>query len=307
MGNIKNELQLRYREYLESVFAIELLKHKNNYSSIAKISTAILKFIEANTLHVENIIKNKPEIVAELSGSYYGAIFNTPQQLSSKEILSKIVHTLKNDASEVKQIMQIQAVFIHRIYDALEQNPKKLKWVDTLFPKELFSGSVRGRSEVSNKAIKPTQQQGIARLSLFKKRIESSSSMHVRAIDRFTLEPSAPFIKSANENALPLVSGPSGHTGSFMLGAKLYGDLTSEELAEYALLVFAFLAAGGNHSFHEVMVVAEKVGVAYQLGNYADSIPSSIAKLSVFQSLSWQFPELRKDNNSGHHQHSKLN
>lgn len=292
MHQIKNELSLRYREYLESKLAVELLKHNNHYASIAKISSAILKFIESNKQKVEVIIGSNPSIAKELTEPYYGAIFKNSDVLSPEEILSAIIDVLKNEKSEIKMLMQIHAVFIHRIYDALEQKPEKLKLVDKIFPKELFAGAVRGRSEVSNKVISPTQQQGISRLSIFNKRIESSSSVHIRAIDRFALDPSAPFVKSAYENALPLVSGPSGHSGSFMLGAKLYGNLTPEELNEYALVVFAFLAAGGNHSFHEVMVVAKQVGVDYQEGRYDTSIPTTVSKLSFFNKISENFPEL---------------
>jgi hypothetical protein len=42
------ELQLCYREFLESKLAIDLLKNSQPLLSVNKVSTAILRLIEAN-------------------------------------------------------------------------------------------------------------------------------------------------------------------------------------------------------------------------------------------------------------------
>ncbi|OGT62348.1 MAG: hypothetical protein A3E85_03825 [Gammaproteobacteria bacterium RIFCSPHIGHO2_12_FULL_45_12] len=289
--DLHNELQIRHREFFESKLAIDLLKHNKQFSSVNKISSAIVKLIESNKKAVMDLITSNPNIITELREPYFGSCYDSKQETNPAEVLEKICSILNNENADVRNAMQIHCIFIHRIYDHLEKRSEKTEFVSKLFPSSLFSKENRSRVEIKEDNIKSTTQLGISRHPVFIKMLEKSDKNHTRAMEKYTPDYKTTFFKSALEKNIPIVCGPSGHTGSLMLGAKLYGDLTSEQLKEYALVSFAFLAAGGNHSFHEVMVVAALVGVDFQVGNYAESIPLSIKKSGMYQKLSNHFSE----------------
>ncbi len=290
--DLHNELRIRYREFFESKLAIELLKHGKQLASVNKISSAILKFIESNKNTVMDLITSNPNIIAELREPYFGSCVESKQEVTPAEVLDKIFSVLNSENSDLASVMQVHCIFIHRIYDHLEKKNEKIEFVSQLFPSSLFSKENRRRVEAKEENFKSTTQLGISRNPVYKKMLGQADVEHIRAMEKYTPDYKATFFKSAVEKQIPIVCGPSGHTGSLMLGAKLYGDLNAEQLKEYAMISFAFLAAGGNHSFHEVMVVASLVGVDYQEGSYTESIPLSIKKEDVYQKLSKQFPEL---------------
>ena len=95
---------------------------------------------------------------------------------------------------------------------------------------------------------------------------------------------------------MPFVAGPSGHTATLMTGAMKLGLKTQEELKEYALACFVFLAAAGNHSLHEVMTIARQAGVAYIDGNYASCLPKTFAETDIYRQLEAIFPQFVTDN-----------
>ena len=81
------------------------------------------------------------------------------------------------------------------------------------------------------------------------------------------------------------------------MGAKLYGNLTATELQEYTTACFAVLVAGGNHSFNEVFMVANQIGVPYEMGNYALSLPDSFKQTAAYQKINETFGHfLEKEN-----------
>lgn len=289
--DLHNELQLRYREFFESKLAIDLLKHTIKFSSVNKVSSAILKLIEANKMTVKNLMISNPIIVAELREPYFGSCYDSLQEPTPTEVLEKICASLKDENTDLSQVMQLHCIFIYRIYDHLEIRTEKKESISKLLPSSLFNKENRSRVEIKAESIKSTTQLGISRHPVFAKMLGKSAKNHKRAMEKYTPDYNAPFFKTALEKNIPTVCGPSGHTSYLMLGTKLYGDLTSEQLKEYALVSFAFLAAGGNHSFHEVMIVAALAGVDFQVGDYAASIPLSIKKTDRYQQLSDHFPE----------------
>jgi hypothetical protein len=77
-----------------------------------------------------------------------------------------------------------------------------------------------------------------------------------------------------------------------MLSARHYGLETVEELKQYALACFAFLAGGGNHSYHEVMFAAKQVcGLPHDLDSYDLSLPEAFKNSSIYRELQRGFPE----------------
>ncbi len=289
--DLHNELKIRYREFFESKWAIHLSKQAKEFSSVSKISSAIVKLIESNKKTVINLIANDHKMIAELREPYFGSCYDSKQEVTAEEVFEKILLILKNETPDLSNVMQIHCIFIHRIYDHLEKKSEKPELVSKLYPGYLFSKENRHRVEEKKEKMKLTTQLGISRHRVFNRMLEHASKKHQRAIEKFVPNYQANFFKSALKEAIPVATGPSGHAGSLMLGAKLYGNLTSEEMTEYALACFAFLAAGGHHSYHEVMTVAALVGVDFQVGNYEKGVPSSIKKTKMYQILSKQFPE----------------
>ena len=285
---LHQELKLRYNEFFESQLAVTIVEKKSDAKSIAKISAAIIDLLEAHADKVKAIIEIKPEILKELSEPYYGASFASGDRPTTEAIYKKMLEVLR-DATSLKQMMQIYGVFIHRIYDALVTHPQKPAIVKKLFANSLFSTENRSRSEHKVADVKVTQQQGICLNPVFAKKVSVSDSSHSRALDRYQLNPNSLFSKAAKKHARPTVCGASGHTGSFMLGATLYGMLEKAELKEYALICFAFLTAGGNHSFDEAMVVAGLVGVDFKENDYAANFHDTFLEEAPFEEIRSQF------------------
>lgn len=287
---IHKQLNLRYKEYFESIIATGLLKEPMLFSSVKKVSTAIIRMMDNNKIQVISLIAKTPRIIVELKEPFFGSCYHESVEVSAEEVFNKM-HSMLSNADNLSTVMQIHCIFVHRIYDHLETNSLKADFVSKIFPDSLFNSECRGRKEICPAKTNPTHQLGIARHSVFAGMVGVSEKKHLRAIDRFALNQMSDFVMSAEKNRLPVVCGPSGHTGSLMLGAKLYGNLNVDQLKEYALVSFAFLTAGGNHSFHEVMVVAALAGINVDSAQYDTSIPESIKTSKLYKKLCKRFPE----------------
>ena len=255
------QLNLRYKEYFESIIATDLLKEPMLFSSVQKVSTAIIRMMDNNKIQVISLIAQTPRIIIELKEPFFGSCYQENDDVSAEEVFNTMYSMMSNTQANLSTVMQMHCIFVHRIYDHLETNPLKENFVSKIFPDSLFNSECRGRKEICPAKTNPTHQLGIARHSVFAGMVGVSLKKHLRAIDRFALNQTSDFVMAAEKNRLPVVCGPSGHTGSLMLGAKLYGNLNADQLKEYALVSFAFLTAGGNHSFHEVMMVAALAGI----------------------------------------------
>ncbi|AHE67046.1 hypothetical protein Loa_01495 [Legionella oakridgensis ATCC 33761 = DSM 21215] len=217
--------------------------------------------------------------------------------------MQKILEVLCSDKINLSQILQIHMVFIHRLFDEIinfsdsntmrEITARKAALVKQLFPDALFRD--RARKEI-NTSPSLTRQLGITRHPVFNKLVGMSEDAHLRALDRFAIDQGSVFYKNTIGKIIPKVAGPSGHTGALLLGANLYGNLTSEELHQYTIACFVFLATGGNHSFHEVMIVAQQVGIHYRENDYLHNLPSSIKDTEFFKTFSAEFPQYFQEN-----------
>lgn len=272
---LHNELKIKHKEFFESKLAIDMLKDSKDLHSVKKVSAAILKLILSNEQAVIAAIANNPKIIAELRTPYFGSCYEGKQEVTHLDACEKIISILSDENADLKNVLQVHCVFIHRIYDQLEKRSEKVEFVKQLFPSVLFSKESRSRIEKKEEDVRLTTQLGISRHPVFAKMLGQSDKSHSCAMEKYTPDCNAVFFKSAKEKGIPVVCGPSGHIGSLLLGAKLYGNLSRDELKEYTWAGFAFLTAGGNHSFYEVMLVANLVGVDFQLDDYAISAPVS--------------------------------
>lgn len=295
------ELQDEYNRYFESKMADTLIKPLSNLLSIKKVSSAILHFLETNKASVISQIQNCPEIREELYGEkYYGHLDTADSiKLNSNEIYLQLIDQLRNSETKTSQVIHIHVIFIQRIFDHLlnkdileskkEFTHKKMELCKTLFTSELFATANRGRVESNTKFFLSTNP-GINRNRYFKSKFNETEK-HSKAIYRFFPDKQSVFFKSISSANIPFVAGASGHMGSLLLGALLYGELSAIELHEYSFVCALSLIHGGNHSFHEAMLVARQVEIPYLIGNYASAIPESVKKMSEFDGLIKKFPE----------------
>lgn len=151
---------------------------------------------------------------------------------------------------------------------------------ESLFTQHLFSNrgrinnGIKDNEEKKLRLIANTTYAGINSNRFFINKIRSSATVspHLRARDCFTQDKSMKMTAEQKGQIAPFVAGASGHTGTLLLGAKLYGNLNQSELKDYTLNVFAFLTAGGNHSYEEVMVVAKQLGITEHSAEYLSEL-----------------------------------
>jgi hypothetical protein len=269
--DLHQELKLRYREFFESKLAVAIIGNTEQPASIQQLSAAILELINTNPQTILERIAAEPKILDELCEPYFGSCYHEGALKTPAEILATLTQVLNSDHLPVKA--------------------DKTSLVSALFPPALFSKESRSRIPAQEQEIKATQQLGICRNPVFQKMVGLAKKSSLRAMERFKPDYQSSFFKASLEQNRPSVCGPSGHTGSLMLGAKLYGNFKAEALKEYALMCFAFLTAGGNHSFHEVMIIAALAGLSLKAGSYAQSIPGTVKELRFFTQLKKNFPE----------------
>jgi hypothetical protein len=120
---------------------------------------------------------------------------------------------------------------------------------------------------------------------------------HARAADKFSRDHDnvSPFAFNAAKKEIPFIAGPSGTAGECFMAVKILAEntyLSPEEFQEYVFCCMGFLVSAGAHSFHEIYVIAELLGVPYEEGKYEAAIPSSFKQTKVYQELLNDFPDI---------------
>jgi hypothetical protein len=289
--DLHEELHLRYREFFESRLAVFLLGKTELFSAVRKISGAILNFINGNKQKILKQLFVDSKIRQELYGeNYFGHLVHDVNAVPLPDkILADMQTTLQDENASLSQVMQIHSIFVYRLYDHVQEKNQRLAVMQKYFMDDADVGHV-DRVE-SEEKVSLTTQFGISRHPVFKKLIGQDTTSHLRAVDRFLPNVESPHHRERVDHGLPFVAGRSGHTRTLLVGALLYGDFDSDEFKEYVLSIFVFLAAGGNHSFHEVMDVAHQVGVPCDKKSYSVSLPDSFKNSENYKVLSRIFPE----------------
>lgn len=283
------EMQLRYKEFVESKLAVSLLSYQEYFNAVKKVSAAIVQLITTNKETVIKAIESNPEIIAELRSPYFGSIYDKTEHPASNNVLNEILSVLSSAKSSLDNIMQIHCIFTHRIHSLLPTEKISPSFNNTAFSSSLFNTRCRINKQ---EKPKPTHKLGIATHPVFSKMLGSHPKQYVRALDKFDPDYTASFFKDLEGKIVPVVCGPSGHTRTLLRGAMLYGNLNIDELKAYAFACFVFLTAGGNHSFYEVMSVANLFGTNFEIDCYASAIPDSIKLTDEFRELEKRFPSL---------------
>jgi len=284
--NVQSEIKLRHKEYFESMLALAILQSITANTSIDKVSQKILELLHNHPKSaLAEIIDFDKKISSELYGKeYFGHL---PQKKSnSDDIAFDILHYLADPNTPAETKIQIHCIFVHRIFERLqpsqEQLNKKNNVVNNIFYSTLFSSKERGRQKLEQ-ALHGYDNAGISRNLFYQNKLPMRNSVSC-AISCFKPDTKSALYQEAMQHNLPLVSGYSGHTGSLLLGATVYGALNIGELQHYALAVFAMLTAGSHHSFHEVMSVARLFNIHYRTGDYASAISDELKSDAAIQS-----------------------
>ncbi len=276
-STLHNELTLRYREYFESKLAITLLHNSITLPVVNKISQAIIKLLTDNKEKMlANIRKNALKIQAELSEPYFGHFYPASTTLTDLEMYETMLTALQ-EPKHLSQTLQIHCIYSYRLADAVQALPIKL------------ADSKNNR--IKKNAANPSNQLGISRLGLFTKKIGSAEKKHVRGMDEIKIDENSEFYQFISANQIPFAAGPSGHTKSLMAGAVLYGKLNHEELQQYSLAIFAFLAAGGHHSYYEVAISTQLLGIQFDLHEQHLSLTDEVKNSVWYRQLIGEFPE----------------
>src|SRR3990167_4371089 len=291
---VEAELKQRYREYFESYMSGQLLANANHFLSLQTVSHKIAVLLAQHAEKVVSLIEKNPKIVNELKPPYFGHFYQTGETPTAQKIYEDFLRIMRHPAAHPEAAMQMHCIFEYRIYPDIEMDQQKLaekeKALMVLKPNSFFSKNSRSRVD-KNTAPKETRQSGFTLNPVFSKMLKREEAPHVRAVDRYAPDEASGFSQEARRAKMPVICGPSVHTASLLSGAVSYGGVSRAGLLGYTCVFFSFLAVSGNHTFHEVFMVAALLGLPYQQGNYASVVPASLCGQGFFQALQERFPE----------------
>lgn len=278
------ELKTCQKEFFESKLALYLIKNPELFPAVKKTSAYICDFITQNSARVLEQIRICPAICEELCNEQYFGRINLSKERATPILLLNAILQVLREQTNLSQVMQIHAIFAYRIYEKITiiKTSDREEFKTTM--KELLAPENRGRIERKTTSDL-TSRLGITHNPVFTKQLRETGEFHTRAIDRFSADPASPSHAAMTAENIPFVAGASGHTSTLLRGIKLYNHLTPIEYTEYALACFAFLTAGGNHSFHEVMIIAKKFGVLYEINNYKNLLTEAMHSQAEIQEL----------------------
>lgn len=299
--SIYRKLQTEYNAYFESCFAILLARHHALFPAVDKVSSLLIHLLEAQQTVIK-IIFSQPDNFYKLQNSLYveefGALPNKKNTLDA--MLQDIYRTLQDRKAPLVNVMAIHSIFACSIIPLLnitEYQAAKLQFKSTHNLVNFI------KNYVKEKPGDPilTSQLGVTRFPLFCQKINKMPEIkeinqtihtcqHIASLERFNIEEAAPlhaFIK----NNVPLAAGLSAHTLALLIAIKVYEFnslqiISAEELKEYSLAYFTYLALAGYHTFHEVMLVtATNLKTPYHLDNYAKNFPKQFLQNAFIQEL----------------------
>lgn len=285
-SELNKEFHLRYREYVESVFAINLMKNPRLFPVLEKVSSHILEFIRANKSEVKKLIENDRLIRDDLfNTNLYGAL---PLERDSDKLLDTFATILKNPDADLNNKMIINFIFMRYIFPALHPsgNINKETIAAITFMRD------RPRQDRNDVTIKSNDHLGITKNKTFQNMIKDTASMRIRPVDRCIPRKSSAYFKQNSTSEIPFVAGPSGHTAVLVGGVVSYCGVTDmEEIMQYTAACFAHLVSGGCHNFHEIYSVANQLcNVPYDIRNYKFSLSESVLDSDIYKKICDQFP-----------------
>lgn len=118
---------------------------------------------------------------------------------------------------------------------------------------------------------------------------------HFRALDCFLPDSNSLYVQQIQNTGIPFVAGPSGHSNCLLRLALMVGDFDRELMQQYALGIAGYLIGGGMHSYHEVMIMAARLGLPYDKNDYLVGLPKSVQCHADFEPLQAQCRRIDSD------------
>ena len=300
------------RRFFESKLAEFVIHNPHLLTAVRQVSGHILGLLgnQDNMQALIDEIALNDKIRHDLYDSKMFGRLNS-EKMDSSEILEDIINVLQSH-DDLSQVMHIHALFVYRLYPVLSDKTLDLQGnigekpsLSQYFTRELQQNlQTDGEVSVIDDVLKLTSKElpfildrgrvkknapgqsydriGYTLPSFFSQKMSKTQS-HMPGETVFARDESSGYCSMQAKGDVAFVAGSSGHTLSFIQGALLYGDLDEEQVKEYALAVFSYLAGGGNHSFHEVMSVMHVVtGLSYKAGEYTPTLPQSLLSCDAF-------------------------
>lgn len=299
--HLEKRVATEQRAYFESILAFELLNHPEWFDSVCKVTDFILKTINKNKTSIIEYLQSNPKVTLDYySENIFGHFEKSSDYKSATNLINKIITTL-TDSSDLSQIMNIHFSFFYHVLAPLKLVAPENDSLSISERKPIFNFNDRGRIETI-KHTQPTTAGGIVKyLSdkyLFPKYSLKKDVQSSRAIDRFQPDLNSAYSRYILKHGIPFAGGLSGHTYNLFCLINEINILTQEAFKEYALACFAFLTASGQHSFYEVMRIAEIFDLTEHPESYTNHIPKHIQSSVEFSAWLKDFPdylELKED------------
>ena len=152
--------------------------------------------------------------------------------------------------------------------------------------------SVTRRAELVLRARGLSRAKQMVRRHLATKNAGTPQDVN-RGIDAFTMDEAKAFCQRARLKInMPLAAGVSGSTAELINVGMTLG-LGGLDLQKYAIAVLAYIGGGGNHSYHEIMIVLAAAGVVDDPDTYAGIKP--LIGEDMFTQLAKAHPDAFKD------------
>ncbi|STX29210.1 serine/threonine-protein kinase [Legionella beliardensis] len=285
---LNTEFNLNYKAYFESKLALAVLNTVP--PAVTRISQQIIKIVNKKYYKFSSLLQSNQRFAEELFGEhYFGRLPN-----SGKDALTAALDALADDQTPLIQIIHIHAIFSRYLPSLIKQaSSLKNQQAFSIVKHSLFASDLtRGRCTV-NSAPSPTINMGISQHPVYLKRLNKTTvPPHLRGLDEFAPEVKSDTYSKFIHGLMPFASGLSGHALRLFEAANYYCNLSAEEWQEYGLAVFAYLAAGGNHSFYEVMVNLAALKDKKSPTQYNDCIPKSFRSDKNYEELEQEFSQL---------------
>ncbi|MCS6123150.1 hypothetical protein [Shewanella baltica] len=290
--------QLEYQSLLTSL----ILKHPSiTNEAVNNVSKGIISFLQSR--FSENG-KSFSDILKKNIGHYFwtngrasfGRIsLDSIENIDSDEVLKSLIRTLKT--GEIAQILAIHDAVGRKIlpFHECDERSKYLSIANTVRQDWFDNAQLRGRKCKQDPGV-PCETVGLLPPGSVADQSVKVQARH-RAIDMFerdekrTSHPEAnDYYDNLDTRNLLFGAGISGTTGTLLQSAEAFGQLHNLELKkQYCAAIAGYLVGGGMHSYHDVMAVAEKVGVPYQPGSSIESLPELLLKNDEFQKLATEY------------------
>lgn len=282
------------RECFESRLAAEVLANPNLFPAVNKLSQLIIALLE----HPTNVafLKIKPvmrdEVVRQLySNTHFGTLGGETTYCPTQvQFINDVINALKMPIGDLPKTLHLHQIFMQSLYESLPFKSdvnwleKKNALVKVLFESELFNTT--SRIKTGNEGVL-TNQVGYG----IDCDLDASTHIHRSIQGVFEMNPDSYWGRLIRNYKLPFLAGPSGHMGSGLMLAVLVGNFNPEELKQYVTAHVGILTGGGYHTVHEILSVANKLGIPYQPGSYHHFLPANFLTSLCIKRLESEFPE----------------